>query len=107
MATVDLPEPAGPATSNALPLTIPFPNISSSPAMPLDTYCKGCRVPCVSIGLTMRGKTLIPSLVIRIVCKPGCVSCPRIFTTWILRTIEFRFTFCDSHRMPSAIVKMA
>lgn len=34
------------------------------------------------------------------------MDCPRIFVTWIFRTTELRFTSCESHRMPSAIVKI-
>ncbi|KAF5030558.1 hypothetical protein DSECCO2_636920 [anaerobic digester metagenome] len=54
----------------------------------------------------MAGKTTIPSQVMRNVCIPGRVGCPRIFKICILRTIEFRWTLCASSMSPSARVKI-
>ncbi len=47
----------------------------------------------------------MPLSLIRNVCKPSACAWPRILTTCILRTMEFRCKFCESHRMPSATVK--
>ena len=59
----------------------------------------------VSSRTSAAGKTSMPALEMRKVCNPGRVAWPRILSTWILRTIELRWTLCSSDSRPSATVK--
>ncbi len=47
----------------------------------------------------------MPRSEIRKVCKPGIDAWPRIFMTFIFRTIELRSMLWYSHMRPSATVK--
>ncbi len=83
----------------------PPPNIVSNSAIPTESRRRFDGFGLARSSPSVREKACSPSPVMRTVCRPGTEAWPRSFMICSLRTTELRSVTCESHRMPSTMVK--